>query len=67
MTVSELIEELRKYPGDMPVAVRAHEDRDYLGNVGLFDTKLFYNPENDFYSELTYKEVDKKTPVLVII
>jgi len=29
MTVSELIEELRKYPGDMPTAVELERNKDY--------------------------------------
>jgi hypothetical protein len=53
MTVSELIEELRKYPGDMELVEYVCPDR-YMGfNIELEERKL-YQYKNDFLSPKEY-------------
>lgn len=64
MTVDELIEELRKYPGDIPALVRDRDDNYIVPLVR--EAKLFYLGSPAMYRNFTFNEDDKKVRVVFL-
>jgi len=64
MTVSELIEELRKYPGDMRIVLENPGYHDYQ-EVALKQTDVFY--DNDGYCYYDDGNKDRKEIPAVVV